>query len=134
MCFGGGGSAATIQMPNTGAYDRMAQLQLDAIRSAQDGAVRLKQAELNQALTAQQSVLTSLRDLQTQRANDTAANAARMAALIGAPPPEKTARAPVVGSYRDAMSSATGKRGLRIDRAVATTTGAGSGLNITAGA
>jgi len=134
MCFGGGGSPATITMPDTGAYDRMAQMQFDAIRANQEGAAKAKQMELNQALADQQQVLTDLRDFKTQRANDVAANAARMAALLGAPPPEKTAQAPVIGSDRASMSRATGKRGLRIDRATAISDGAGTGLNITTGA
>lgn len=133
MCSGGG-SRATITMPDTGAYDRMANLQLEAIRSSQDGAAKLKQQELNQALAAQQQVLTDLRDVRTRRANDVAANAARMAALMGAPPPEKAASAPVVGADRAGQARVQGKKGLRIDRAVASTAGAGTGLNITTGA
>lgn len=133
MCFGGGGSPATITMPDTGAYDRMAQMQFDAIRQTQDGAARLKQAELNQVVADQQGVLEQLRAVVTSRANDTAANAARMAALIGAPPPEKTAKAPVVGSDRAEQTRPAGKRGLRIDRPAASTAGSGSGLNISGG-
>jgi len=133
MCFGGGGSPATITMPDTGAYDRMAQLQLDAMQRVQDGAAKLKQGELNQALTVQQGVAAQLRDITTQRANDTAANAARLAALLGAPPPEKTAQAPVLGSDRAERSRPAGKRGLRIDRSTAGSSAAGTGLNITSG-
>lgn len=134
MCSGGGGGGGVITMPDTGAYDRMANMQLEAIRATQDSAAKLKQQELNQALAAQQQVLADLRDVKTQRANDVAANAARMAALMGAPPPEKAAAAPVVGSDRTGMSRAQGKKGLRIDRATATTAGMGTGLNITTGA
>lgn len=134
MCFGGGGSPATITMPDTGAYDRMAQAQFDAMRAAQDGEVKLKQAELNQALAAQQDTLAQLRDVKTARANDTAANAARMAALLGPPPPEKSAQAPVLGSDRAERSRPAGKRGMRIDRETVSTTAAGTGLNITSGA
>ncbi len=134
MCFGGSPPPATITMPDTGAYDRLAQMQMDAMRQSQDGAIKVKQGELNQALTAQQESLAQLRDVKTARANDTAANAARMAALIGAPPPEKAATAPVLGSDRAEMSRPAGKRGLRIDRATATTAGVGTGLNITTGA
>lgn len=134
MCFGGGGSPATITMPDTGAYDRMAQTQFDAMRAAQDGEVKLKQAELNQALATQQDTLAQLRDVKTARANDTAANAARMAALLGPPPPEKSAQAPVLGSDRAERSRPAGKRGMRIDRETVSTTAAGTGLNITSGA
>lgn len=133
MCFGGGGGGAVITMPDTGAYDRMAQAQFDAMKASQDGAVKLKQMELDQALSSQQQILTDLRDVKLQRANETSANAARMAALLGAPPPDKTAQAPVLGSDRAEMTRPTGKRGLRIDRATATSQGAGTGLNITTG-
>lgn len=130
MCSGG--KAATITMPDTGAYDRMAQLQMDAMRQQQQGAAALQQAELNTAIRAQEGVLTELRDFNVQRANDTAANAARLAALIGTPPPEKSAKAPVVGSNRAGMSRSKGKAGLRIDRPTATSQASGTGLNITA--
>lgn len=133
MCFGGGGSPATITMPDTGAYDRLAQTQFEAMRAAQDGEVKLKQAELNQSLANQQETLAQLRDVKTQRANDTAANAARMAALLGPPPPEKTAQAPVLGSDRAERSRPAGKRGMRIDRETTNATAAGTGLNITSG-
>ena len=94
----------------------------------------LKQLELNQALRGQEQSLAEYRDFKTERANDTAANAQRMSALIGAPPPEKTAKAPVVGTDRENMVKSKGKKGLRIDRvdrAVATSQGAGTGFNIT---
>jgi len=131
MC---GGKAATITMPDTGAYDRMAQMQMNAMQQQQQGVAALKQMELNQALRNQEQGLMAARDFKTERANDTAANAQRMAALIGTPPPEKTAKAPVVGTDRENMVKAKGKKGLRIDRvdrATATSEGAGTGLNIT---
>lgn len=129
MCFGGGGSAATITMPDTGAYDRMAQSQLDAMKAVMDGATQMKQQQLTAATTEQQKVLTDLRDLRLQQANDTAAQAARLTALIGTPPPEKTADAPVIGRNRGALT-AKGKGALRIERTVASSNGQGSGLNI----
>lgn len=130
MCFGGGGSPATITVPDTGAYDRLAQMQMDAMRQAQDGAIKVKQGELNQAVSDQQAVLAQLRDVKTARANETAADAARMAALIGAPPPEKTAKAPKVGSDRTATARPAGKRGLRIDQTAPASSTPGTGLNI----
>lgn len=132
MCSGGGGRA-TIVMPDTGAYDRMAQMQFDAMRMTQEGQVKAKQGELNQALADQQGTLAQLRDVKTARANDTAANAARMAALLGPPPPEKAAQAPVLGSDRAERSRPAGKRGLRIDRQSPSAAAVGSGLNITSG-
>ncbi len=131
MCSGGGGRS-TITMPDTGAYDRMAAVQMEAMRRQQDGLVSMKQQELNSAVGSQQQVLEQLRDVKTQRANETAANAARLAALIGTPPPEKTATAPVVGYDRSGMARPKGKKALRIDRSAGgTSQSAGSGLNIT---
>ena len=131
MCFGGGGSPALITMPDTSAYDRQAQLQMDAMRQTQDMGLKVKQSELNQVLAAQQQTLADLRDARVQRANETAANAQRLTALIGTPPPEPTAKAPTIGSDREAMVRPRGKRGLRIDRAMETSAAAGTGLNIT---
>jgi hypothetical protein len=133
MCSGGG-SPAVITMPDTGAYDRQLQMQIDAINATQNGAVQLKQAELNQAIAAQQQVLTELRDVEIMRANETAANAERIAALIGTPPPEASATRPVTGSDRPG-SERTDKSKLRIDRPTTATApqAAGAGLNITTG-
>jgi len=129
MCMGGG-SAATITMPDTGAYDRMAQGQFDAMKSVMESGTQIKQQQLNAATLAQQKVMTDLRDLRTQQANDTSAQAARLAALIGTPPPEKNAEAPVVGRNRGTLTS-KGKGALRIERTTATSSGQGAGLNIT---
>ena len=129
MCSGGG-SPATITMPDTGAYDRMAQNQLDAMKAVMDGATKAKQQELNTATLSQQQTLTQLRDFRTQQANDTSAQAARLTALIGAPPPEKNAQAPVVGRNRGTVAS-KGKGALRIEQSTALAAGQGAGLNIT---
>lgn len=129
MCMGGGG-AATITMPDTGAYDRMAQGQFDAMKAVMEGGTQIKQQQLNTALASQQKVATELRDLRVQQANNTSAQAARLAALIGTPPPEKNAEAPVVGRNRGTLTS-KGKGALRIERATATSSGQGAGLNIT---
>jgi hypothetical protein len=129
MCMGGGG-AATITMPDTGAYDRQAQTQLDAMKAVMNGATQMKQQELNSATMLQQQTLTDLRDLREQQANNTSAQAARLAALIGTPPPEKNAEAPVVGRSRGTVTS-KGKGALRIERRTATSAGQGAGLNIT---
>lgn len=129
MCFGGG-SPAVITAPDTGAYDRMAQQQLDAMKAVQDGQTKVKQQELNQSLSDQQKQLEQLRDVQIQRANDVQAQAMRMAQLIGTPPPEKNAEAPVVAGGTGPKAF-KGKSSLRINRPVATTSGQGSGLNIT---
>jgi|Laugresu1bdmlbsd_1035121.scaffolds.fasta_scaffold00294_11 hypothetical protein len=129
MCMGGG-QAATITMPDTGAYDRLGQGQIDAMKSVMESGTQMKQQQLNAATLAQQKVMTDLRDLRTQQANDTSAQAARLAALIGVPPPEKASEAPVVGRNRGTLTS-KGKGALRIERAVASSSGQGAGLNIT---
>ena len=142
MCSGGG-QGATITMPDTGAYDRMADMQMQAMRDQQTGIMALKQQELNQALSGQQAAMSDFKDYRIQmandqqiKANDTSANAARINAILGAPPPEKTAQAPVVGSERDGVQSRKGKKELRIDRVGQTASSkqaAGAGLNITTG-
>ncbi|MEB3320168.1 MAG: hypothetical protein VKI63_04430 [Cyanobium sp.] len=130
MCFSSP-PPATITMPDTGAYDRMADLQIAAMQQQQQGMLSMGQLELNQAIERQRAVLEQARDFNIQRANDVAANAQRMAALLGPPPPEPTATAPVVGGDRQGMRRAKGKSDLRIDRPAATTQAAGTGLNIT---
>jgi hypothetical protein len=116
-------------MPDTGAYDRMGQAQIDAMKAVMEGETNKKQQELNAATMAQQKQLTELRDLRLQQANDTSAQAARLAALIGTPPPEKAAEAPVVGRSRGAVTT-KGKGSLRIERKVASASSQGAGLNI----
>lgn len=141
MCFGGGGgSPATIVMPDTRSYDRQAELQMQAMRDSQEMGLALKQMELNRALSSQQQVLTELRDFKIEQADkeqfkaeETSGNAARINAILGAPPPQPSAKAPVVGSDREGLVKARGKKGLRIDRvdrATATSQGSGAGLNI----
>ena len=130
MCFGGGGSRATITMPDTRAYDRMFDMQKSAIESQMNSGLQLKQQELQSTLKNQEKLHQQSLDLKQQLANDTSAQAARMAALIGAPPPEKTATAPVTGNARTGATR-KGKSGLRIERQTASSAGVGAGLNIT---
>jgi len=130
MCSGGG-KGATIVMPDTRAYDGMADMQMQAMRDQQAGVMALKQHELNQALSSQQQVMTEVKDYKVQAANDQ-----QIKANLGAPPPEKTAQAPVVGSERQGVQSRKGKKELRIDRvgrAAPSTQAVGAGLNITTG-
>ena len=129
MCMGGG-SAATITVPKTESYDAQADLQIAAMQQTQNSTAMLKQGELNQALAAQQQTLTDARDFKIQQAEDTRANAARMANLIGAPPPEKTAQAPVVGRDRDrSQGKAKGRNSLKVRKSKSTAQGKGTGLN-----
>ncbi len=131
MCGGGSMPRSTIVMPDMTAYDRMADRQIAAMRQQQEGQLMLQQQQLNQAVTGQQSVMAELLAVQQQRASNTAADAARMAALIGTPPPEPAAKAPVIGDSRQGMAPPEGKRSLRIDRKQRSSKpGGGAGLNI----
>jgi hypothetical protein len=127
--MGGGGGGAVISMPDTAAYDRMAQQQMDAMKSTMDRGVQFDQQKLNHAIDLQHEQLAQLKDITAQRATETAAQAKRLIDLMGTPPPEKAAQAPVVGDAR-ALATTKGKSALRIERATATSTSAGAGLNI----
>ena len=128
MC-GGGSAPAKIYAPDTGAYDVLANQQMELMRQQQSNGLTLKQQELNTALTGQQSVGAQLRDVQIQRANDTAANAARLAAILGPPPLDKVAKKPVVGENRSTSAQRQDRDSLRIERQVRPAS-PGAGLNI----
>jgi hypothetical protein len=130
MCFGGGGSAATITKPDYNAYDKQFQLQKDAIERSMEGNTRLVQQQLNTALKKKQSTLDQLTNTQRQLAENTNAQAMRLAQVIGPPPPEKHAQAPVIGAKARGLRG-KGKGGLRIGRATATKGGKGSGAQLT---
>jgi hypothetical protein len=131
MCVGGGGSRATIYAPDTRAYDAMANQQLAMMQQAQKSDVLAKQSQLDALVRDRMELQAQEQAVATARANNTTAQAARLAALVGAPPPEKPAAAPVIGSDRTGEKRPTGKQALRIDRAAGTVAaGPGSGLNI----
>ena len=129
MCFGGGGSAATITKPDYNAYDKQFQLQKDAIERSMEGNTRLVQQQLDTALKKKQSTLDQLTNTQRQLAENTNAQAMRLAQVIGPPPPEKHAQAPVIGAKARGLRG-KGKGGLRIGRATATKGGKGSGAQL----
>jgi hypothetical protein len=124
--MGGGGGRATITEPNYAMYDSMFQQQRAAIDAQINGPIQLMQAQLNDAVKQQQSTLQENLKLQESIAANTNGQAARLAQLMGPPPPEKTADAPVVGKNK----KAAGKSGLRIDQSTASSQAAGTGLNI----
>ena len=136
MCMGGGGGGGgVITMPDTGAYDRMYDRQLQMMQATQSSELEGLQAQLLDTQRQQESLLTDLRDARTERAESVAsveAEARRMSNIIGPPPPEESAKAPVVEAARDKPKTqrASGKRGLRIGRAVASSSGDAVGLNI----
>ena len=128
MCFGGGGSRATITKPDYNAYDKQFELQKEAIANSMDSDLRLKQQELQAALGDKADVRRQLNEQIRIQAENTNAQAMRLAQVIGPPPPEKTATAPVIGSKRKKL----GKERLRIRRSTSPTASAsGAGLNIT---
>lgn len=135
MCFGGGGGGGTIYMPDTGAYDRQFEAQLDLMKMQSTSAINSKQAELDSVLRAQTTALAEIKEAKIERANEVAsveAEARRLSNIVGPPPPEPTAKAPVIGRNRNKDSaSPKGKRGLRIALATSPSKdGKGSGLNI----
>lgn len=131
MCGGGGGSPAVITTPNYSQANRMLEMQLDAMRSQREGGLTLAQTKLSGALQQQGQTLQELQQVKTQRANETSANAQRLASLMGAPAPEKGAQAPKVADNRTGQQRAQGKAELRINRTGSYRAGAGVGLNIT---
>lgn len=129
MCSGGGG-AATITTPDYAAYNRQFDLQKAAIDQGMNSGSQLLQQQLNQSMTAKQSALTAEVEQRKVLAENTNAQAMRMAALIGTPPPEKSASAPEVGSARG-IETKKGKSALRIGLDSTSRMGQGAGLNIT---
>ena len=130
MC-GGGGGGATINSPNYMQSTQMLQMQMEAMRSQREGPLGLAQLQLNSDLARQAQTLEELQQMKIQRANETTANAARLAALIGTPTPEKPAEAPKVADQRAGQIRAQGKKALRIDTSKPRTSGVGVGLNLT---
>ena len=138
MCGGGRAAPATIVMPNTQAYDREFDLQRSAIEQQMQGQAQLMQAQLQQSMKSMEDLLQQIKDFkvdEAQSAERLDEQARRMSVLIGSPPPEESAKAPLVGPERNASETGStkrkGKSQLRIGRTTATTSGKGAGLNIT---
>ena len=127
MC--GGGKAATITQPDYNAYTKQFDLQKSAIDQAMNSGAQQMQQQLNQATTAKQSALAA--DLEQKKilAENTNAQAMRLATLIGTPPPEKSAQAPVVAGERG-IQTKKGKSALRIGLDSTSRMSQGAGLNI----
>ena len=130
MCFGGGGSAATITVPDYKAYDQQFDLMKSAVDQASSTAILTSQSDLNAALNAKQDAATKLLLAKQQQAKDTNAAAMRLAQVVGPPPREEHAKPPQIGVDERGVKTKKGKSSLRIGK-VATTSGQGSGLNIT---
>tara|TARA_R100001082_G_scaffold14737_1_gene7502 strand:- start:1330 stop:1713 length:384 start_codon:yes stop_codon:yes gene_type:complete len=126
----GGGSAATITVPDYAAYDQQFDLQKAAIEQAASQATLTAQADLNAELRAKQDAATQLLVAKQQQADDTNAAAMRLAQVVGPPPREPHAKPPEIGVDERGLKTKKGKTSLRIGK-VATTSASGSGLNIT---
>tara|TARA_R100001463_G_scaffold29507_3_gene67047 strand:- start:3826 stop:4215 length:390 start_codon:yes stop_codon:yes gene_type:complete len=129
MCMGGG-SPATITVPDYAAYDQEFDLQKTAIEQAASTSTLTAQANLNAALGAKQEAATKLLVAKQQQADDTNAAAMRLAQVVGPPPREPHAKPPEIGVDERGLKTKKGKSSLRIGK-VATTSASGSGLNIT---
>jgi hypothetical protein len=131
---GGGGSRGTIMMPDTSAYDRQFEMQKAAIDSQMNNTAMLMQNQLQGALQDQNLLRQQIAEAKVTQADNQKAleeEAKRMSVLVGAPPPEPTAQAPIVGTRERNVNTRKGKSALRIGRKVANSSGQGTGLNIT---
>jgi hypothetical protein len=118
MCAGGGSMPrATITVPNYRAFDRQLDRQIEVMEGRFQNRAINRQEKLGRAVGKQQKRLDQLLDLSMEQANNTAAEAQRIAALVGTPPPSPTAKAPVLGANRTGQRRAEGKAALRIDPA-----------------
>ena len=129
MC--GGGQPATLTQPDYTAYNQQFELQKAAIERQMNNNMERKQSRLNKAVQKQQDLLIESNEIKRQLAENTSAQAIRMAGVVGAPPPDKTAQAPTVGREREKTGKTKGKAALRIERKSAATSSQGTGLNIT---
>jgi hypothetical protein len=127
MC--GGGSRATITQPDYNAYNKQFDLQKSAIDQSMNSGAQLMQQQLNQAVVAKQEVLSASVEQKKLLAENTSAQAMRLAALMGPPPPEKSAAAPVVAGDRG-ITTKKGKSALRIGLDSTSRMSQGAGLNI----
>jgi len=133
MCGGGGGQRATIYQPDYDAYDREFELQRDAINQQMSNSVMSMQTQLQGSLRDQERIRTQINEAKVEQAedeDDLREEAMRLSTLIGAPPPEKSAQAPEIGSRDRGIKTSKGKKSLRIGR-TANSSSQGTGLNIT---
>lgn len=117
MCGGGGGQRATIKEPDYKAMDEVAKKTFEAMRNAQSKDVELEQSWLVESVERQGKVAEKLRDRKVANAKMIGTEEARIAAMIGTPPPSEGAKAPVLGDSRTRVtSSGRGRAGMRAVR------------------
>ena len=132
MC-GGGGERATIYQPDYNAYDKQFALQRSAIESQINNGTNAMQQQLQGVFQTQNTVRSEIAEDRIAAANDASSlseEAMRLSTLIGAPPPEKSAQAPEIGSRDRGVKTTKGRKSLRIGR-TANSSSQGTGLNIT---
>ena len=133
MCGGGGGQRSTIYQPDYDSYDREFELQRDAINQQMNSSAMSMQQQLQGVLRDQQSIRAKINERKVEAAEDEdklQEEAMRLSTLIGAPPPEKSAQAPEIGSRDRGIKTKKGRKSLRIGR-TANSSSQGTGLNIT---
>ena len=134
MCMGGRQPRATITMPDYGSYDRMFDMQKDAVMSQINGETQALQQQVTNSLASINDVKGKIADFQVKKADSQKAlqeEATRLSVLMGPPPPEATAQAPEVGTRDRGINTRKGKSSLRIGRKTAKGSAKGTGLNIT---
>ena len=133
MCMGGGGNRATITVPDYGGYDRMFDMQKDAVMSQINSDTQALQQQVNDSLASITGVKEKIRDFKTAQAEDADRledQAQRLSVLMGTPPPEPTAQAPEIGTRERNINTRKGKSSLRIGLKTAKGSAKGTGLNI----
>ena len=131
MC-GGGGSRATIEKPDYNAYNQQFELQKSAIEQSMNSGIMELQSEYQAQLRQNTASMQAIEQDRVATAQDQALiaeDAARLATLIGAPPPEKVAQSPKIGAKSRDLATANGKKSLRIG-STASSSAKGTGLNI----
>ena len=146
MCSGGGGSQATIYMPDTDKYNQQFEMQKAAIEAQMQNGTKLMQQQLQSSLQRKESLMEKLTMLEMKKANDPATIDAmvdqRVATMMAASKsliPEDSAQQVRIGASRDSDvegklggAKKSGKAGLRIRRNPSqASTGTGVGLSIT---
>jgi len=132
MC-GGSPKRATITKPDYNAYNQQFELQKSAIEQSMNSGIMELQSDFQAQLRQGNASMEAIARNKAEEAQDQALiseDARRLSTLIGAPPPEKVADAPKVGSKSRDLATANGKKSLRIG-STASSSAKGTGLNIT---
>lgn len=128
---------ARIKKQKTHAADAAQRMMAQAVMQMQspDSALAIAQMNLQQSDKDLSNTIQQVRDLKLELASNQAAlseQAMQMSALMGPPPPEPSAKPPLVGRDReDTSARRRGRSGLRVDRMTTSGSAPGAGLSIT---